>query len=187
MRANSAERARLLQRLPKDQWLEPDLSAPSATMYGEGVDQARLHELVDEGVAEAVVLYRCALCPTCDSHQCVVSEQCARCQSANLKAIPLFHHILCAGIFEAPKGLDAIGSCAKCGDEISAQSDRVEPVGETYLCLECHNRSPEPALHFLCLGCHDYHAFDAVTFHRLWGFKRKGPEASEPRARSAHG
>ena len=142
-------------------------------MYGEGICAETLHALVEEGVIESKVVHRCARCPNCSSHQCVIDERCAACDCANLKTIPLFHHVPCAGIFEAPDDVALIEQCPKCHGAIATDDELVDRVGETYLCLECQGRSPEPQLRFMCLGCHVSHAFADVTFHRLWAFKRR--------------
>ncbi len=164
-----------LEHLPTDEWLCPDLASAVTDMYGPGLSEAGLHALVEKGLAESKVIYRCARCPKCQSHQCVVEESCALCQSANLKTISLFHHIPCAGIFEAPDGIDALEVCPKCDSRLGDQKGLVESVGETYLCLECGGRSPEPQLGFICLGCRRSYGFDEVAFHRLWCFRRLAP------------
>lgn len=180
----SEESGGLLEVLPHHGWLCPDLTASVNKMYGEGVSVDALHGLVDRGLAESCVFCRCARCPSCSTHQCIVWERCVRCESSNLTAVSLFHHIPCAGIFEAPKGLAAVERCEKCRQAFDEEDgNMVEAVGETYWCNSCGGRSPEPNLAFKCLGCQQVHAFDAVTFHRLWQFKRASsavPSVSTP-------
>jgi len=162
----------LFDALPKTGWLYPDLTLSAAQMYGQGVRADDLHALVERGLAESKVLCRCARCPACQTHQCSIWERCMRCESANLTAIPLFHHILCAAIFEAPNGLAAVERCEKCDQPLADEPAMVEPVGDTYRCRDCGGHSPEPKLAFYCFGCQKVHAFDEVTFHRLWKFRR---------------
>ena len=161
----------LLDRLSAKKLICPDFTKIGPSMYGEGISLADLNALVDEGLAEARVVHRCARCPQCSTHQCVIDEHCVHCRSPNLQAIPLFHHIPCACVFEAPEGIDSISSCEKCHESLDANDNTVESVGQSYFCVNCGGRFPEPELSFICLGCGAVHAFHEVTFHRLWGFK----------------
>lgn len=164
--------AMLLEALPTDDWLEPDLAVPAERMYGVGRDVGALDALVREGRATSMVRHRCARCPVCRCHQCIIDERCARCESANLVTVSLYHHIPCAGIFPAPDGIEAVGECPKCHDSLARDPQASEPVGETYRCIDCNAESPEPALQLLCLQCHKAHDLQDVQFHRLWQYRR---------------
>lgn len=180
MPLNSSQREALLGHLSTHEWLCLDYTAPAHDMYGKDVTLEGLNALVEEGSAEAKVMHRCACCPKCATYQCVIDEHCVQCQSANLQAIPLFHHIPCACIFEAPEGLMSVRVCRKCHQSLEANDSQVEAVGETYLCLDCGSRAPEPRLSFICLACRCAYTFDEVTFHRIWGFRLLGAASHRP-------
>ncbi len=150
--------------------IEANVRAPADQLYADIITTEQRTALIEQGLIHAEVMLRLPRCPTCQMHALTVDERCPDCGSGNLDAEPLWHHIRCAGIFTGELNGNAPAACPKCNADLEAESDRVEPAGQIYHCQDCAGRAPEPALHFWCLECDDFHRLDAVAFHRLYRF-----------------
>ena len=104
------------------------------------------------------------VCPGCRGVYLQLNGSCPVCGSFALSPVPLAHHIPCAGVFEAPGGLEQVEYCPKCQRTDVADSDHLERVGEVYHCLHCQAHSPEPVMRLYCRDCACNHRFADVGF-----------------------
>lgn len=160
----------LLAEINETGVLQPNLRASAGQLYGTQARRKHLWVLVDQGLVSARVVLRAPRCPDCQCYEMLANEACPRCGCANVVSRALYHHIPCAGIFEAAEGIDRVAVCPKCRECLTDARDRIETAGQMYHCCDCNERFPEPVLAFWCLICDHSHALKAVEFHRLHAF-----------------
>jgi len=108
------------------------------------------------------------VCPSCNSLALQLNGSCPSCGGYALSAVPLAHHIPCAGIFEAPQGLELVEYCPKCHRNDVGDSDHLETVGEIYYCDDCGDHFPEPSMHLHCQSCQRHHRFGDAQFEIIY-------------------
>lgn len=96
---------------------------------------------------------------------------CPTCLGSALTTKTLLHHIACAGVFEAPEGVEQVGACPKCRSHITLDSELVERAGAIYICQTCEARFPDPVISMYCYPCEINYPLADVNFSQVYSYE----------------
>ena len=150
--------------------VEPALTKPAVQRYPLPLTQEMLAGLLARKWVSAEAVTYVPACPLCNEVSLILNGACPDCFHYDRTRITLAHHIPCAGVFEAPNGLEKIECCPKCQGRDMTDND-LEAVGEIYYCNDCAQRFPEPAMRLSCQSCKRNHPISDVCFDTLYAYR----------------
>lgn len=161
----------LLRTIAEAGELNPDLTQPLNAVYAQTANPAELQELAAEGLVTGQAVTYVPCCPKCQGLIMQLNASCPQCHCYALCTTTLAHHMPCAGIFEAPDGLEAITDCPKCRSPIGPDQNGLESVGEMHCCEDCHAHFPEPVMRMYCADCDTNHPMHDLRFHSIYRYQ----------------
>lgn len=150
--------------------LMPDLKKTTGNFYPATFRPQELDSLTAKGLADRKAVMFAPACPNCTALVLMPNGSCPTCKEHALTTIPLLHHIPCAGIFEAPKGIEQVEHCPKCRSQIQSDSEFLEAAGEMHYCQTCAARFPDPVISMYCHQCKNHYPLHDIQFSQVHSY-----------------
>ena len=150
--------------------LVPDLKKTAADFYPVTFRPQDLDSLTAKGLVARKAMMFAPTCPNCTALMLTPNGSCPTCREHTLTAIPLLHHIPCAGIFDAPEGIEQVEQCPKCRSQIQPDSELLETAGEMHYCQTCETRFPDPVISMYCHQCKNHCPLHDARFSQVHSY-----------------
>lgn len=108
-------------------------------------------------------------CNICDSVKIGQTFHCPSCNSSNFKRSKLIEHYKCGNFSEEEYYKNNV--CPKCRKEIKVLGVDYKIFENYYICNDCGNKFPEPAILYLCLRCNNRFKIDEAKWITSEGYK----------------
>jgi hypothetical protein len=112
-------------------------------------------------------------CTSCASSRIVVREECKGCRSANIKDVPILHHMRCG--YQAPEtdflSTGELPRCPKCRMQLEHFSVDYDKPGHLTVCGACGRTDGSAAIGFSCLDCGTHHDASRITTRDVHAFE----------------
>jgi response regulator RpfG family c-di-GMP phosphodiesterase len=107
-------------------------------------------------------------CNQCNSVKIVTIFHCPSCKKIDFRNEMLIEHYSCANF--SAESTYKNNMCPKCRKEIKVLGVDYRVV-EQFICNDCNDKFPEPAISFLCLRCNNSFKLENATWSMSPGFK----------------
>jgi CheY-like chemotaxis protein len=111
-------------------------------------------------------------CYRCSSSRLHIREECATCNSAQLREEAYIHHFRCGfqGVDTDFRHGDTL-TCPKCRQELLHFSVDYDKPGTLLVCGQCGHAESEPTVGFLCMDCNAHCATDRAATIDIYSYK----------------